>query len=249
MRRRPLMGIILAAFAGVALPASAQQTVRVGSSPTGLPFSFINTETRALDGVMVDIVKAIGKEMGFEPDFEAIQFSALIPSLTSDKIDLIAAAMFITDKRREVIDFSAPVYGYGEGLFVPATDGTAYKSHEDLKDKTVGVQVGTTFVDAFQQSGLFKDVKIYKTIPDIIADVNAGRIDAGFADGPIVAYYLQQGRFPKVRLVESYEPSVTGEVGIGIRKGDARLDQINATIAKMKADGTLDAIFAKYGLK
>ncbi len=249
MRRRHLLGITFAAATAIALPASAQQALKVGSSPTGLPFSFVNTETQALDGVMVDIVKAVGKDMGFEPSFEAIQFSALIPSLTSDKIDLIAAAMFITDKRKEVIDFSEPVYGYGEGLFVPAGDSTDYKNYDELKGKTVGVQVGTTFVDTFQKSAIFKDVKIYKTIPDIIADVNAGRIDAGFADGPIVAYYLKQGRFPKVRFVESYVPTVTGKVGIGVRKGDARLPEINAAIEKIRTDGTLDAIFAKYGLK
>ena len=37
-------------------------------------------------------------------------------------------------------------------------------------------------------------------------DVNAGRLKAGFADDPIVAYNIQQGRFPDVRLVKGYKP-------------------------------------------
>jgi len=45
-----------------------------------------------------------------------MQFSTLIAALTSNKIDLISAAMYITPARKEVIEFSEPVYSYGEGL-------------------------------------------------------------------------------------------------------------------------------------
>lgn len=250
MRLKKIFGLAaMAAIIGGAMPASAQEVVKVGSSPTGLPFTFMNTETKAMDGVLIDVVKAIEPDIGIKPEFEAVQFSALVPSLTSNKIDMIASAMFITEERAKVVDFSDPVYGYGEGVFVPVSDDTAYKTYADLKGKTVGVQVGTTFVDLFKKSGLFSDVKVYKGIPDIIADVNAGRIDAGFADGPMAAYYLTQGRFPKVKMVESYEASAGGEFGIALRKGDERMPKINAAIARIKSDGTLQKILAKYGLK
>lgn len=237
------------AMIGGTMPALAQDAVKVGSSPTGLPFTFVNTETKAMDGVLIDVVKAIEPDIGIKAEFEAVQFSALVPSLTSNKIDMIASAMFITEERAKVVNFSDPVYGYGEGVFVPVSDDTAYKTYADLKGKTVGVQVGTTFVDLFQKSGLFSDVKVYKGIPDIIADVNAGRIDAGFGDGPMAAYYLSQGRFPKVKMVESYEASAGGEFGLALRKGDERMPKINAAIARIKSDGTLQKILSKYGLK
>jgi len=248
MRLKKIFG--LAATAIImwgAMPALAQEAVKVGSSPTGLPFTFVNTETKAMDGVLIDVVKAIEPDIGIKAEFEAVQFSALVPSLTANKIDMIASAMFITEERAKIVDFSDPVYGYGEGVFVPVSDDTAYKTYADLK--TVGVQVGTTFVDLFRKSGLFSDVKVYKGIPDIIADVNAGRIDAGFGDGPMAAYYLSQGRYPKVKMVESYEASAGGEFGLALRKGDERMPKINAAIARVKSDGTLQKILAKYGLK
>jgi len=250
MRLKKIFG--LAATAIImwgAMPALAQEAVKVGSSPTGLPFTFVNTETKAMDGVLIDVVKAIEPDIGIKAEFEAVQFSALVPSLTANKIDMIASAMFITEERAKIVDFSDPVYGYGEGVFVPVSDDTAYKTYADLKGKTVGVQVGTTFVDLFRKSGLFSDVKVYKGIPDIIADVNAGRIDAGFGDGPMAAYYLSQGRYPKVKMVESYEASAGGEFGLALRKGDERMPKINAAIARVKSDGTLQKILAKYGLK
>ena len=249
MRLNKVLGLALAAALAAAAPAAAQEAAKIGSSPTGLPFTFMNTETKEMDGVLIDVVKAIEAEVGFKAQFEAVPFSALVPSLTSSKIDMIASAMFITEERAKVVDFSEPVYGYGEGAFVPVTDDTQYARYEDLKGKTIGVQVGTTFVDLFQKSGLFTEVKVYKSIPDIIADVNAGRIDAGIADGPMAAYYIAQGQFPKVKMVDSYAPSAGGEFGIALRKGDGRMEKINAAIARIKTDGTLKEILAKYGLK
>lgn len=249
MRFNKLTGLIVAAFLGATMPVHAQDAVKVGSSPTGLPFTFINTETQKMDGVLIDVVKAMQNDIDIKPEFETIQFSALVPSLTTNKIDMIASAMFITEERAKVVDFSDPIYGYGEGLFVPVSDDAAYKSYNELEGKTIGVQVGTTFVDLFKKSGLFDEVKVYKSIPDIIADVNAGRIDAGFGDAPMVAYFMAQGRFPNVKIVESYESSAGGKFGIALRKGDERMAKINAAIARIKSDGTLQTILAKYGMK
>jgi polar amino acid transport system substrate-binding protein len=179
-----------------------------------------------------------------------MQFSALVPSLTSNKIDIISAAMFATAARKEVIDFSEAVYTYGEGLVVPKGDAKNYVTQEDLKGETVGAQVGTAFVDALKKTGLFSEVKAYDTIPDILRDVNAGRLKAGYADYPILAYNLKQGGFPEVRLVDSYKPATVGTVSIGIRKTDGELlGKINASLAKLKANGALDKILDKWGLK
>jgi polar amino acid transport system substrate-binding protein len=149
-----------------------------------------------------------------------------------------------------VIDFSGPIYTYGDGLLVPKSDPKDYKDISELKGAVVGAQVGTAFVEPLQKSGLFPEVKLYDTIPDIMRDVNAGRIKAGFADLPIVAYNLQQGRFPEVRLVKGYKPMVVGSVGIGVRKTDGEfLKKIDTSLAKLKADGTIKKILTKWGLE
>src|SRR4029077_6340906 len=122
-------------------------------------------------------------------------------------------------------------YTYGEGLVVPKTDMKDYTTLEDLKGEIVGAQVGTAFVDALKKTGLFSEVKAYDTIPDILRDVNAGRLKAGYADYPILAYNLKQGGFPEVRLVDSYKPATVGTVSIGIRKTDGDLlGKINASL-------------------
>src|ERR1700745_2988960 len=116
IHRKALIPIAaLAAFA-FAPSTGAQPVLKVGSTPTGIPFTFLDTKTNTIQGVMVDLITAVGKEAGFGVSIEPMQFSALIAALTANKIDLISAAMYITPARKEVIDFSGPVYSYGEGL-------------------------------------------------------------------------------------------------------------------------------------
>ena len=236
------------AFAGTL--ANAQTVVRVGSTPTGIPFTFLDTKTNQISGIMVDLIKEIGKDQGFTPEISAMTFSTLIASLQANKIDLIAAAMYITPPRLEVVDFSDPIYTFGDGMFVATKDTKDYKSYDDLKGETVGAQIGTAYVKPLQDSGVFKEVKVYDTIPDIMRDVNLGRIKAGFADYPIVAYNLSLGSFPETRLATGYKSAVVGSVGIAVRKGDkATLDKVNTALRKFKADGTIDRILAKWSLK
>ena len=246
-RRITIAGLLAAAAApGM---AAAQTPVRVGSTPTGVPFTFLDTKTNTIQGIMVDLVAALAPEAGIATTIEPMQFSALIAALTARKIDMISAAMFATPARAEVIDFTDTVITYGEGLVVPTADKADYATLADLKGKVVGAQIGTAFVDALQKSGLFPEVKTYDTLPDILRDVNAGRIAAGFADHPIVAYNLKNGGFGNTRLVRSYKPSITGSVAFGVRKGDPLKDKLNAGLAKLKAEGGVAKILAKWGVE
>jgi len=243
------IAVVVAAVLANVTGSHAQSVMKVGSTPTGIPFTFLDTKTNTIQGVMVDLIKEVGNDAGFKVEIEGMQFSTLIAALTSNKIDLISSAMYISPARKEVIDFSEPVYSYGEGLIVPKSDTKDYKEFADLKGETVGAQKGTAFVDPLQKSGLFTEVKIYDNIPAILADVNSGRLKAGFADKPILAYNIKQGLFPEVRLVNSYVSTVTGSLGIGVRKSDGELlARINAALDKLTRDGTVKKILAKWGL-
>ncbi|EDQ05770.1 Glutamine-binding periplasmic protein [Sulfitobacter indolifex] len=228
-------------------PAMAQD-LKVGSTPTGVPFTFLNVETNQIDGIMVDIMKAIAEEEGFDVEINATQWSALIPSLTGGKISIIAAAMYATPERAEVVSFSETVYSYGEGLFVKSDNETAYSSVKDMEGLTVGVQVGTSYKDALEASGRFDDIKVYDSIADIMRDVALGRIDAGFGDYPIVAYQLAKGT-SEVRLVQEYEALAPGNVAIAVRKDDTELlGKINNGLKSIRENGELDKILVKWGL-
>lgn len=244
-----LASLTLVTSLGLSATTSAE-TIKVGSTPTGIPFTFLNTKTNQIEGAMVDMAHAVGKEAGFTPQIEAMPFSALIGSLTSKRIDMISAAMFITDKRKEVVDFSQPIYQYGEGLMLnkDAPKGN-YTSLQDLKGLVVGVQVGTAFVEPLQKVDGVKEVKLYDGSADMIRDLNTGRIQAGILDYPIAAYILSQGNHPNVVMDKSYKPTVVGSIGMATNKGNIELmARINKALDKLKADGTVDQIMKKWGL-
>jgi polar amino acid transport system substrate-binding protein len=60
---------------------------------------------------------------------------------------------------------------------------------------------------------------------------------------------MKLGGFPEVRLVDTYKPTILGTVAIGLRKSDTELlAKINTSLAKLKANGTVDKILGKWGL-
>lgn len=233
----------------VVTPAQAQ-TLKAGATPTGVPFTFLDTKTNTVQGVIVDLTHSIAKDQKLTIEIQGMPFSALIPSLTSNKIDIIAAALGVTPARQEVVDFTIPVYSYGEGLVVQTNDTKNYASVEELKGETIGVQIGTVYVEPMKKTGLFKEVRVYDSLADVVRDVGLGRIKAGFGDYPIVAYQIAQGVHQNVRLVKNYKPIVSVNIAMAVRKGDAAtLEKLNASLTKLKSDGSLDATLAKWGLK
>ncbi|MDA9404420.1 ABC transporter substrate-binding protein [Bradyrhizobium sp. CCBAU 45389] len=248
--RRLLLSMMAAApAASLNGIGKAETLMQVGSTPTGVPFTFLDTASGTIQGMMVDLIHAVGDDLNFKVQIQPMGFSSLIPALTSGKIEIISAAMSASPERAKVVDFTDQVYAYGEGAIVPSEDKAAYPSIQAMQGYRVGAQVGTRYLDLLQKSGVFSEVRSYETIADIITDVAAGRLQAGFGDGPILGYQFSHASYPKVRLVGEYKPFVVGPVNIGVRKGqEALVTRMNATIAKFKSDGTLAKILAKWNL-
>ena len=245
-------GAAFALAAPFAMPAAQAQpatTYNIGATATGIPFTFLDVKTNSIQGMMVDTINAVGKAGGFTPNVQQTVFSALIPSLTSKRIDIISAAMLKTPARAEVVDFSDPVYSYGEGLIVKAEDNKPYESLDDLKGEIVAAQVGTVFLDMLNKKGTFKEVRSYDSVADMTRDLSLGRIKAGLGDQPIIAYQLRQKTFQGVKLAESYKPVSVGDVCLVVRKGDTEtLARLNKAIAQIKSDGTLEKIVKDWGI-
>ncbi|QOR37945.1 amino acid ABC transporter substrate-binding protein [Billgrantia diversa] len=242
-----LLGLTLA-ISGITT-AQAQETLRAGGTPSGIPFTFLDVQTNEITGAMVDVINAVGEDMGYEVTVQESPFNALIPSLTSGKIDIISAAMLKTPKRAEVVAFSDDIYPYGEGVIIKDDFSGDITNLEDLEGQVIGAQVGTTYVRQLEETGLFPEIRNYDTLADMMRDVSLGRIVAGVGDAPIMSYQLNQGRFSDLKLAEDYDQQMVGHIGLAVAQDNTELlDQVNASLAKLKGDGTLDAIFDEWGL-
>lgn len=244
--RNLLTAAVLCLSAGVA----SAETLKVGSTPTGVPFTFLDVSTNKITGMMVDVVDAIGKHAGFDAEVQSTDWASLIPALNSGRIDMIAAAMSITEARKEVVDFSDPVFPYTEGVIVRADDTTVYSSSLiETAGKTIGVQQGTSFHKALEAMEGIGELKVYENIADIMRDVELGRITIGVADRPILAYQIGQGKFPGLKMAEGYVSQISAPLGLAIAKGHPELlARINAGLATIRENGELDALVAKWNL-
>jgi polar amino acid transport system substrate-binding protein len=229
---------------------ASEKTITVITTAGGYPFNAKNAKSQELEGFMIDIINELASRTDTKTEFTTGEWSSLIPSVQSGKADVIVDGMYITEERKEVINFTEPVFSYGEGLIVQEDDTTT-KSLEDLAGKTVGVQIGTSYKDMLEEkaSGINFEVKTYQNQADMLKDIQNGRIDAALADSPTFGYLLKLNPDSKFRIVEDYEPALAGLIGIGISKEQTELlEELNTAIAEMKEDGTFKEIYAKWGI-
>lgn len=250
-RRQSIQALSAALATCFARWTSAQaRTYSVGATPTGIPFTYLDPKTNTMQGAMVDVIQSVAADAGFNVRFESTPFAGLIPALAMDRIDIVGAAMLVTSPRREVIEFSDPVFAYPEALVVNITDKTPYRSLAELKGQAVGAQKGTVYAEFANQAADLKEVKLYPSLADVLREISQGRLTAGIGDGPMLAYQLAQNVSLRARVVSTYESKLAGSIGIGVRKAETELlKAINASLAKLRADGTIDKIVAKWNLK
>lgn len=218
----------------------------VASTATGVPFSFIDPRTNKLTGAMVDLMQAVTKAAGLATRSEALPFAALLPSLRARRIDLIAAAMFKTPSREEIVAFTDPVYAYGGGVVVAAADLHPTTRLADLRGRKVGAQVGSAFVDELREAGV-ENVVTYDNLSDMLRDLGHGRIEAAYGDDPILAYQLQVYPRAKLRRVSEFRPPQPRDICFILRKDDPMLARLNRAIADVKTT-ELDAILRRWRL-
>jgi len=205
------------------------------------PFNFVD-ENNQLTGFDVQICSAIAQRIGVQPRPLSTAWDGIIAGLLADKYELICGSMAITAERLKAIDFSDPYYRSGAQLFV--RKGSSVKSAAELKGKTVGVTLGTTYEDWVRKHLKDVEVRTYKGVPAMILEVANGRIDGFITDRIVGAIAIDEKGAP----IELAGPLLYEEqMGIALRQGNPDLKQaINTALAAMKKDGSYHDISLKW---
>ena len=221
--------------------ALADGVLTVGTNAEFPPFEYVDDNGEA-DGFDMALCKAIGEKLGVEVKIENMEFASLVSSIGS-KIDIAAAGMTVTDERKESVDFSNPYYEAVQYVIVPADSDIA--TADDLKDKTIGVQLGTT--GDFIAEEYTSNVAQYNKAVDAVNDLVNGKVDVVIIDkNPALVFETKfEG---KVKAIEGAQFGFeTEEYAIALPKGDTALaDAVNGAIDELKADGTFDELVKTY---
>ena len=224
---------------------SGNTVINPGTAPGFPPFEF--TQDGELVGFDVDLAEAAIERAGYEVgDWTEIEFDSLIPSLTQGNLDLVAAAMTITEDRQQAIAFTDPYYESDQAVLVREDGDLSPESVDDLAGAVVGAQSGTTGqdeVEALVEAGTVEadDVRQYDNYTLGVQDLENGNVDALIIDIPVAENFADSRAVTIALTIE------TGEVyGMGMRQDDDRLADINDALAEMQEDGTYDELVTEW---
>ena len=232
--------IALALLSSTALGAHAQAVLKVATDATFPPMEFFENNQRT--GFDTELVEAVGKQLGRKIEWIDIDFKGLIPALVSRRVDMAVSAIYITDERRKVVDFTVPYYAGGLVVMTRADNG-AIKSPADLAGRKVTVQVGTKSVGFLKEKYPQAQLVEVEKNQEMFNLVDIGRADAAVTGKPAAYQYVRTR--PGLKVLP--EQLTTEEYGMAIRKDTPELTRaVNEALARLKADGTYNAIVAKW---
>lgn len=239
--------VLLAALAASAAPAQ-ERTLKLGTEGAYPPFNNLTADGR-LEGFDIDIGNALCAEMKVRCEWVTQDWDGIIPALQSGKFDAIVASMFITDERKQQVDFTDKYYNTPPAVAVPKDSPIAGVTPRDLAGKTVGVQSSTTYANYAQEALTESEIRSYPSAQEMQADLANGRLDAMNDDVVVIEKFLQtpEGACCKVVGTMEPDPKIHGPgAGIAVRKGDPLAAELNAAIKAIRANGTYKEINDKY---
>jgi polar amino acid transport system substrate-binding protein len=203
------------------------------------PFNFFRGPT--LSGFEIEIAEALAKKMGVQIEWRALAFDALLAGLRQDRWDVVIASFGVTPARAKAVSFTNPHYCSG-GVIV--TKNPAIRKAEDLADKVVSVQTGTTYLENVQKLAKVKDVKNFPKDTDARTALVSGRVDAWVTDKFVAKAAVEAAPSAGLTIgdfvfIEHIAPAV--------KKGNTSLvEAINKALQEIMADGTYEALSKKY---
>ncbi|MBO9195203.1 transporter substrate-binding domain-containing protein [Rhizobium sp. 16-449-1b] len=229
-----------AALAGMAVGSLAHAAdlellqpgkLMVATEGTYAPFSMRAPDGK-LDGLEIRVMTEVAKRLNLEYTPVLIKWDSLLVGLQADQYDVISAAMDITEARQQQVTFSNGWLESGGRVVIP--NDSAIKSAADLKGKTVGALVASSWTKIAEEKGATS--KGYKAESDAMQDLVNGNVDAVITDAIAAAYAIKSAKMP-LTMTEDYVSHV--QKGFAFKKGKPHLvEAVNKALADMVADGT-----------
>ena len=227
--------LALSAFATGALAAS--HAVRMGTEGAYPPYNFIN-DSGEVDGFERELGDELCKRAGLAFTWVVNEWDSIIPNLVSGNYDTIIAGMSITDERDEVIDFTQAYKKSDPSAYV-ALSGESV----DVAGGVIAAQVNTVQSSYVSSSGA--TLVEFATPDETIAAVKNGEADAVFANRSYLKPIVEESGGELAFYGDLVD--IAKGVGMGVRESDGELKaKMDAAIASMKADGTLNAMLVKW---
>lgn len=231
-----------------AVPADLKSkgTLTVATDATYPPMEFFGeADNTTVIGADADLAKALGQVMGLDLKLQNVTFDAILPGIEAGRYDVGMSSFTDTKEREATVDFVTYAQA-GSSFFSPADGDTDFATTEDLCDKSVAVEKGTTQQEDAEAQGekCSVDVQVFPDQNAANLAISSGRADAGMADSPVAAYIVEQsgGQF-KLDGAYGLEP-----YGIALPKGSALAQPLSDAVQAIIDDGAYQEILDYWQL-
>ena len=233
------------------LPDLAGREVVVVTENAYPPLQFLDASGAAV-GWEYDAMADIAKRLNITVKYENISWEAMIPAVSEGQFDLGMTGITILDDRKEQVDFSDSYMISEMVMMVRAdetrfTDATSFAANADL---LMAAQPGTTpfYVGVYEVldgDEANPRIKLFETFGATVEALKAGDVDLVLTDGTAGAGYVDASA-GGLKIVG--DKLGTEDFGFIFPKGSDLVAPMNAAIAAMKADGTIEALNKKWFL-
>ncbi|SFQ06053.1 amino acid ABC transporter substrate-binding protein [Tranquillimonas alkanivorans] len=231
-----------AGLTGAAFGQEAE-TLRVGMSGGYFPFTFVQQDE--LQGFEVDLMNAIGEEAGLNIEYETMSFSGLVGALESERIDTIANQITITPEREAKFAFTDP-YVIDGAQVVTKEGNDQIEGVEDLRGKTVAVNLGSNFEQLLRDLPYADEIDIRTYESNIEQDTALGRVDAFVMDRVSSAQVIQESPLPLELAGQPFSEIRNAYPFRDTEEGRALRDRVDAALDTLEENGTLTEISQKW---
>lgn len=221
----------------------------VGLDDTFPPMGY-RDDNGEIVGFDIDLANEMGDRLGYEMEFQAIDWSLKETELEAGNIDLIWNGYSISPEREEKVLFSEPYMENSQMIVV--LEDSDIQTKDDLAGKVVAAQQSSTAVDAvyddpanYPADFANGEVVQYPSNNDVFNDLINGRAEAIVVDETMGRYYMSLNDEYSYRVLEDN----FGEeyYAVGMRKDATDFkEEFDAALAEMQEDGSYDEIYGKW---
>ncbi len=194
LKRSLLGGAVALAMLGTALESEASvsdKVLTVGCEGGFAPFTYID-EQGEITGFDIDLIRAMGKDMGYEVKVVVYPFDGLIPAILTNSIDVIISGFTISEERAKKVDFSDPYYLCGLTYLTDAKNKQKLSDFTKLNGETLCVQIGTTGAMFAEKHFPQSKLRTFNSPAETYLELNKGGCAAVINDMPVNDFYLSR---------------------------------------------------------
>ncbi|MYK30787.1 MAG: transporter substrate-binding domain-containing protein [Boseongicola sp. SB0670_bin_30] len=248
-----LAGIISADAVLAEAPDLGGREVVVVTENAYPPLQFVDPNSGDAIGWEYDAMAEIGERLNIQVVYENISWDAMIAAVSEGQYDMGMTGITIRADRMEKVDFSDS-YMVSQMMMIVAGDESRFDDDESFAanpDLLAGAQPGTTpfyvtIYDILDGDEANPRVIQFETFGAALQALRTGDVDLVLSDSTAANGYVSASE-GKLKIVG--DPLGTEEFGFIFPKGSDLVGPMNAAIAEMKADGTLDALNTKWFLE